>query len=188
MNLSKQKKLQISYSGLSDVGVKRTENQDSYGQYPEDSLNSYTPGGLLFIVADGMGGHENGKEASRMAVRIVGEQYYTTGEKETGKSLNRVIQTANADIFQKASGSTDSYQMGTTISVLALTDDIAHIAHVGDSRIVPVWVHHMDFEHKNQHNAVDLSKWETYKYVMKRIRDEPNLIMISPSEIWYLRH
>ena len=94
MVLSKQKRLQISYSGLSDVGIKRKENQDSYGQYPEGSLNSYTSGGLLFIVADGMGGHENGKEASRMAVRIVGEEYYASQVQEIGNSLNRAIQTA----------------------------------------------------------------------------------------------
>ena len=67
MKKSSKQNIRIDYAGFSDVGVVRTENQDSLGQFPLSSLDSYQPGGLLFIVADGMGGHANGQEASQMA-------------------------------------------------------------------------------------------------------------------------
>ena len=126
MIIAKKTNVRVDYAGQSDVGLQRSENQDSYGQFPSNTLDSYQDGGLLFLVADGMGGHENGKEASHMAVRIMAEEYYKSGQDEIERSLNRAIQTANSEIFEKASGSTDSHQMGTTLSALALTDNLAH--------------------------------------------------------------
>ena len=73
MKKSGKQQIKITYFGLSDVGTVRSENQDSFGQFPPSSLDSYQPGGLLFVVADGMGGHANGQEASQMAVRITSE-------------------------------------------------------------------------------------------------------------------
>jgi serine/threonine protein phosphatase PrpC len=135
MKKSSTQNIKIDYSGLSDVGVVRNENQDSMGQFPASSLDIYQPGGLLFIVADGMGGHANGQEASQMAVRVTSEEYYAgTGDK-IDKVLAGAVQSANNSIFQKSALSQDKNQMGSTISLLAIMDDLAHIAHVGDSRI-----------------------------------------------------
>jgi len=133
MRISPKNAIRLLYAGLSDVGLQRSENQDSFGQFPVDSLDSYQSGGLLFIVADGMGGHENGKEASHMAVSVMADEYYAKQDKDIEQLLNRSIQTANATIFQKAS--TSSHQMGTTLSALVVKENLAHIAHVGDSRI-----------------------------------------------------
>ena len=63
-----------------------------------------------------------------------------------------------------------------------------YMLDMNGDRIVPIWVHHMDFEHRNQHNVVDRIKWDIYIYVMRRINQEPNLKFVSPTEIWYLRH
>ncbi len=135
MKKSSKQNIRIDYAGLSDVGVVRAENQDSLGQFPVSSLDSYQPGGLLFIVADGMGGHANGQEASQMAVRITSEEYYASPGSKIDKVLAGAVNTANTAIFQKSALSQDRSQMGSTISTLAITGDLAHIAHVGDSRI-----------------------------------------------------
>ena len=135
MKKSNKQNIRIDYSGLSDVGMVRTENQDSFGQFPASSLDSYQPGGLLFVVADGMGGHANGQEASQMAVRVTSEEYYANPGSKIDKVLAGAVNTANTAIFQKSALSQDKSQMGSTLSVLAITGDLAHIAHVGDSRI-----------------------------------------------------
>ena len=135
MKKSSTQNIKIDYSGLSDVGVVRNENQDSMGQFPASSLDIYQPGGLLFIVADGMGGHANGQEASQMAVRITSEEYNSNSGEKIDKILAGAVNAANSSIFQKSALSQDKSQMGSTISVLAISGDLAHIAHVGDSRI-----------------------------------------------------
>ncbi len=138
MKISGKRNIRISYAGLSDVGKVRTENEDSYGQFPENSLDSFLSEGLLFVVADGMGGHDKGEVASRMAIQITAEEYYSSKGVDPGRSLVRSFQTANTAIFQKAQGGSDAHPMGTTLSALALRGDVAHIAHVGDSRIYMV--------------------------------------------------
>ena len=66
-------------------------------------------------------------------------------------------------------------------------DDL-NMLYINGSRVVPLWVHHMDFESRTVPNTVDQEKWAIYTYVMERIKSEPNLILVSPSEIWALRH
>ncbi len=138
MIFSGKRNIRISYAGLSDVGKVRSENEDSYGQFPENSLDSFVSEGLLFLVADGMGGHEKGEVASRMAVQMMAEEYYSSRGVDPGRSLVRSFQTANSAIFQKAQEGSDAHQMGTTLSALALRGNVAFIAHVGDSRIYMV--------------------------------------------------
>ncbi len=135
MKRSKSTNITINYAGLSDIGKKRTNNQDSYGQFPENTFDSLVPGGLMFVVADGMGGHAKGEEASRMAVEILSREYYASKESDISRSLVHSVQDANAAIFEKATGTNDEQQMGTTVSTLLITGKTAHIAHVGDSRI-----------------------------------------------------
>ena len=77
MHNTEKSKLAISYSGLSDKGYIREENQDSYGKFPEGRIDVYQPKGILFVIADGMGGHENGKVASSTAVDVTREKYFS---------------------------------------------------------------------------------------------------------------
>lgn len=60
--------------------------------------------------------------------------------------------------------------------------------YIDGSRVVPIWVHHMDFERKDKPNKVDMEKWSIYKYVIERIKEEPNLVLVSPQDIWEMRH
>ena len=130
-------KLSIIYNAKSDIGLVRTENQDSYGKFPENSLDLYSAKGLLFIVADGMGGHKGGKEASSIAVKVIGNEYFIL-QNEDSEALKESIEKANSEIYKKAGSSNEFGGMGTTCSALLLKDENGTIGHVGDSRIYKI--------------------------------------------------
>jgi protein phosphatase len=128
------KGLVISYGHATHQGLKRADNQDAFGKFPPDSLELSLPKGLLFIVADGMGGHANGKEASAMAVQIVQQVYFADPNENISECLQAAFETANEQIHQRATSKLEFRGMGTTCTALVLHDDRAYIAHVGDSR------------------------------------------------------
>jgi len=123
------------YACLSDKGLHRSVNQDSFGVFPEKYFPPVCPKGQLFLVADGMGGHIAGRKASEMAINIVQESYFADTDKDVPKSLLRAYKSANSQIFQKSSDSILNQKMGTTCTALVLSEDRAYIAHIGDSRI-----------------------------------------------------
>ena len=129
-----KEKLTFSYYGSSDIGMIRVENQDSLGKFPPDDFNLYGEKGQLFIVADGMGGHVGGKQASQMAVDTIRDVYFS-GSSDLSASLKEAIEKANYYIFRKSENSKELRGMGTTCTVMVLKDDKGFIAHVGDSRI-----------------------------------------------------
>lgn len=131
-------KLYLEYSGLTDIGMVRTENQDSYGKFPLNDLELYTDKGQLFIVADGMGGHTGGKQASSIAVETVCKVYSESTHFNLADALHSAIVAANSKIHQAAGKSTELSRMGTTCTTLLLHEDKAIIGHVGDSRVYKI--------------------------------------------------
>ena len=131
-------KLEIEYYGLSDVGVVRTENQDTFGKFPKDSNDIYQPKGVLFITADGMGGHENGKEASSIAVETISENYFSNSSKKNSNSILAAFELANEKILKYSGEKLLSKKMGTTCSSLIIKGNNTTIAHIGDSRIYKI--------------------------------------------------
>jgi len=125
----------VSFAQRSEVGRVRTENQDSCGKFPEASWSLAEPQGLLFVVADGMGGHMRGREASALAVQTLQEDYFANPSPTIAARLQRAFHSANARIYEYAQSFADDHVMGTTCSALLLKDAMAYIAHVGDSRI-----------------------------------------------------
>lgn len=111
-----------------DIGRKRQQNQDSGTAQPDLGL---------FVVADGMGGHQGGETASAMVVDIMpGEmanrlrgEYF-----EPREALQSALRTANREIFQRALRQPDLHGMGTTTTALFFRNQTLLIAHVGDSR------------------------------------------------------
>ncbi len=136
--MKEKKEFSITYYGASDIGLVRTENQDSFGKFPKDNNNLYQPKGVLFIVADGMGGHTGGKEASELAVDVVSDEYYSSNSDVIANALLFAFKNANLKIHQSSMDSPQFNKKGTTCSALALADDKGHIAHVGDSRIYKI--------------------------------------------------
>jgi len=124
----------ITYGQASHVGLKRSDNQDAYGKFPADQDALTYPKGQLFLVADGMGGHQGGQEASQMAIRTIEESFSTSIINDTGTRLKKAFEVANEKIFNYAQEDSALYGMGTTCTSVALKNRQAWIVHVGDSR------------------------------------------------------
>ena len=119
-----------SYSAT-HVGRKRNINQDSI--FASDKPVGNLPN--LYIVADGMGGHNAGDFASRYAVNTVREYIAGSREKNPIKLINEAIQLANKGIIREASEHREMLGMGTTIVVTTVIEQYAYTANVGDSRL-----------------------------------------------------
>jgi protein phosphatase len=102
----------------------------------EDSL-LVDAGRGLFVVADGMGGHNAGEVASDLAVKIIGA-FLHDGASRSPSGLDLAIKAANDQILATASGKPDYAGMGTTVVAVLLNDQQAFFANVGDSRAY-VW-------------------------------------------------
>lgn len=120
----------ILYSAT-DVGRVRKVNQDYV--YASKKPVGKLPN--LFIVADGMGGHNAGDRASSYAVEVMLETIEKSKERNPVKNLRHAIETANQKVFEEA-GTEEKYRgMGTTIVAATLVKGILHVANVGDSRL-----------------------------------------------------
>lgn len=132
--------MKIEAYGVSDVGKKRSRNEDSF--LVSDEIQ-------LYIVADGMGGHSGGEYASRLAVSTVEEVLLSmnsdpeatvisgvnSDETEFGDRLRYAIEVASQKIFDQALYDPDLKGMGTTITAVMVEGDQAFVANVGDSRV-----------------------------------------------------
>jgi len=134
----------ISHGAATHRGLKRADNQDTYGKFPESGLDLTTAKGQLFIVADGMGGHAGGKEASETAVRLVQQIYFSSEEKDISIALRRAFEFANDQICQNASRRAEVQGMGTTCTAMVLQADRGYITHVGDSRAYRITRHKIE--------------------------------------------
>jgi protein phosphatase len=113
----------------------RSENQDSYGAFPEEMHKAGGSKGQLFIVADGMGGHKAGKQASQVAVQTLAECYFSSSTDDILESLTHAFREANTKVFDQSTSDTAYAGMGTTCTALILKDDQVVIGHIGDSRV-----------------------------------------------------
>ena len=130
----------IESAGITDVGRKRTNNEDSL--FIDKDQN-------LYVVADGMGGHQAGEVASKLVVETIrdymkrfeeddnAEELEDTDE-SLSKEANRLlsgIQLANRGVYHVASNQEKYKGMGSTLSAAYFTDDALILANVGDSPI-----------------------------------------------------
>jgi len=116
------------FAGLTDVGLHRRANQDTY---------YVSPLGNLFIVADGMGGHAGGQEASQLSTDII-RQYiatHTDSALSSAELLKKAIFAANEAVLSEQQKHPDRADMGTTVVVVMVRNDQFWCAHVGDSRL-----------------------------------------------------
>ena len=114
-----------------DVGQKRKMNQD-YVFASSDPIGNLPN---LFVVADGMGGHNAGDYASSHAVRILVDEIREDAEYNPVKVSRHAIEAANTEIRNRAQEDENLRGMGTTMVVATIVDQYAYVANVGDSRL-----------------------------------------------------
>ena len=125
----------IIFAELTDIGMRRANNQDSVAALPAKSLDRYQSRGHLFVVADGMGAHAAGELASQLATEHIAMQYFRSGESNKADALRISVSDANAEIHRRGQSNPEFHNMGTTASALVVGPAGATIAHVGDSRV-----------------------------------------------------
>ncbi len=116
----------ITVMGKSDVGQKRSNNQDSF------LINESN---ALFAVADGMGGHSGGEVASALAVKTLERVFIEMSQAPISQRLEQAILLSNQVIFEQAKANPHLSGMGTTLTACAVGGEYLHIGQVGDSRL-----------------------------------------------------
>ncbi len=137
--------MKIQFAAKSDTGKVRTNNEDSFFADPETGL---------YIVADGMGGHNSGEVASKMACEIISKNFKAALEKsklpdktmlifgtrdprlsEKENNLLSAVRLANRVIYEASVKYSKDQGMGTTVVAALISDAAYTISWVGDSRI-----------------------------------------------------
>jgi protein phosphatase len=126
--------LEIEASVLTNVGRVRTNNEDFVSLIRPSRGNHLTSHGVLALVADGMGGHEGGELASRLAVDAIVRSYYGSTA-PTSSALAEAIRNANCEVYRASRQNSALKGMGTTCVAVAMRDDQAWWAWIGDSRL-----------------------------------------------------
>lgn len=133
----------LTFGHLSDQGMVRMNNQDSVFSFFSSSVTvEEYPDFGVFVVADGMGGHQEGEKASAITARIVtnymmqkiyvpmlnGQDMNDADQPTIVEALVSAVQEANTSVREKVADG------GTTLTAVVIRGEAAHIAHVGDSR------------------------------------------------------
>jgi serine/threonine protein phosphatase PrpC len=118
----------------SDVGPVRELNEDYADCVLPKSEEQLRSRGALFVVADGMGGHQAGEVASRWAVERLIHEYYGDSDRDPGSSLVRAVKVANQMIYEHAQADPSKAGMGTTLVAAAVLGRRVYVTNVGDSR------------------------------------------------------
>jgi len=122
----------ISYT-CSDIGRKRKRNEDHAGFYEPENLKERLRSGNLYVVADGLGGHDDGDKASRHAAAKLVKEYYLRGGTPRER-LRSLILEINADLLKAAKQSETATKIASTIVAAVIQDKHLIVANVGDSR------------------------------------------------------
>jgi serine/threonine protein phosphatase PrpC len=116
--------MRLDVAGRSDVGKVRSKNDDRFAIKPD-----LPDGGLLCVVADGMGGYASGDLAATLAVEAVIDGV------TAGADLAGAVRAANAEIHRRSQTEPNHQGMGTTITCVLVRDGQAQFVHAGDSRM-----------------------------------------------------
>ena len=116
---------------ITDIGKKRKLNQDYV--YTSERPVGNLPN--VFIVADGMGGHNAGDYASKFTVETIVGEIVNLPEKNPEQILKKAIEVANDKVLRMANENPDLEGMGTTVVAATCIGEELHVANVGDSRL-----------------------------------------------------
>lgn len=161
----------------SDVGCVREGNEDNARAIVPEDGDVRKGGGVLVIVADGMGGHEGGEIASEMAVETACEKYYSApNSNQVSANLRAALESANHEIYKASRGGKGKRGMGTTGTALVLRGDKIFMAHAGDSRLYMLRGE-MLYQLSEDHSAVmELVRQGLLTAAQARVHENKNLI------------
>ena len=122
-------KLHLEIGNHSDVGRVRDRNEDYYGSFSGKFGN-------LLVVCDGMGGHKGGEIASRLAVETLKNHFEKLPEDfNPAEEIRNALVEANDSIIATAERDSSLSDMGSTVVLVLILNDLAYCASLGDSRI-----------------------------------------------------
>jgi protein phosphatase len=154
----------LTWHGLTDTGMVRDHNEDSFSCLASGKWS-------LFVVADGMGGHDAGEVASRIAVETVCRETreYMKLEKDPLRLIEQVVQKANSEV--RFEGLSRGSNMGTTLSLALVGDNTAYLANVGDSRVY--WIENGTITQITQDHSLVAKLVEAGKLTKEEARNHP---------------
>jgi serine/threonine protein phosphatase PrpC len=167
-------KTKIEVGNLSDIGKKRTANEDYFGLYE----GIY---GNLIVVCDGMGGNKGGYRASRLAVETIKEEF----DKIKGINydpkvvLKEAMIQADIKMKKESAENVELKEMGSTAVILLIKEGEAYTAHIGDSRIYMIRegnIHQLTKDHSLVQQMIDGGI-----ITAERAKDHPNKNVIVRS-------
>lgn len=128
----------MEFSVKSDLGLVRTINEDSY--FVRANMDGLPD---VFIIADGMGGHNAGEVASKTATDYAGELFNLKKEELFNKEdildiIVDIIDKANTKVFNMSKEKKENSGMGTTLIAAVLIENKLYIGHIGDSRVYKI--------------------------------------------------
>jgi protein phosphatase len=165
----------LNHAELSDLGMRRSNNQDSLAAFVTDDVATWVTRGHLLMVADGMGAHAAGELASKLAVDHIPHNYFKLRDLYPPAALRQAIRDANAAIHAKGQSSIGFQGMGTTCSCLVLLPQGALVAHIGDSRVYRLrgdLLEQLTFDHSlvwEMAAAGQMSEAEVPAYIPKNV-------------------
>ncbi len=127
--------LKTNYYVKSDIGKSREKNEDAYFVHEPINKKKREIYGSLYAVADGVGGYSRGDYASKLALKIINDSYYSqSSDIDPILRLKNAILKANERIYQENLKNSENNRMSTTVVVAVILGKKAIIANVGDSR------------------------------------------------------
>jgi PPM family protein phosphatase len=165
----------LDCAALSDIGLRRANNQDSYKVDLAGNQAEFEQRGHLFVVADGMGAHAAGELASKMATDVIPLDYRKLLDQSPPEAILSAVVDANRQIHTRGQASPEFRGMGTTASTLLLLPSGALVAHVGDSRTYRMRGHRIEqltFDHSlawEMQAAGQLPEGEVPAFIPKNI-------------------
>ncbi len=157
---------------ITDKGRTRNTNQD-YVFCQENAVGSFPN---LFIVADGMGGHNAGDTASRMCVEEVVSQIEQSTKVTPIGIFEQAVAAANEKVFQASLSEKALNGMGTTIVAAVVLGDTAYIVNVGDSRL---YVYKDTFRQVTIDHSLVEEMVQSGKLLKEDMRTHPNKNIIT---------
>jgi serine/threonine protein phosphatase PrpC len=180
--------------GVTDVGERREANEDSFAVAHRHGL---------FMVADGMGAHNAGEVAAKMAIDCVGEAFDDVGATPSTALLIAGLQRANHRIARRARREPDKKGMGTTFVGLLVLENRVVIAHVGDSRAYRLRGDRLDLlteDHSLLNSYIRAGEWDPANshnfplpsYITRAVGTEDDLAVdtqlrtLAPGDVYLL--